>query len=92
MSQFYEYSPRGINQINAEVDGVYYLANNNRVFLYIGKSFRGQGGIKDRLLEHFRAGKWLDVTQFCYTQCQTNKESLELEEAEIEKYDPKYNY
>ncbi len=89
----YKYSESTIeNMANEDVDGVYYLFDEDEdVVLYVGKSFRVNGGIRDRLLEHLRTKNWVDVDVFYFQECQNENETDSLEKEEIKRWKPKYN-
>ncbi|MCH9662059.1 MAG: hypothetical protein K0U66_00175 [Gammaproteobacteria bacterium] len=75
-----------------DVDGVYYLLDDSRVVVYVGKAFRKDGGIKDRLLEHVRLNEWPDVSYFSFQICLNENEAERVEKSEIKRYQPKHNY
>ena len=91
MSGPYKYNRSTIENINKDVDGVYYLLDEDEDVLYVGKSFRDNGGIRDRLLEHLRTKNWMDVDVFYFQECQSESETDSLEKEKIKKYKPKYN-
>ncbi len=90
----YDYDKSVIEQWNNSQGGVYYLGTKNAqgilVVFYIGKAF-GDGGIRQRLLQHLNENKWGDVTHFGYCVCSSEQEALNHEAQEIKLYNPKYN-
>lgn len=90
----YTFSQSVVNNWNSTSNGVYYCGYPSQegklIALYVGKT-TGQGGIRERLLQHLREGGWTGVTHFGYSVCDTSKEAEDLEASEIARIKPKYN-
>lgn len=90
----FEYSKNVIQNWNNTSGGIYYCGainqNGGLGVFYVGKAF-GDGGIRNRLLQHINENKWYDVTHFGYVICSNENESLNLELQEIRRLNPKYN-
>lgn len=90
----YSYNQATLGAWNSNAIGVYYvgyvLQNGNLFAHYVGRAV-GQGGIKNRLLQHLNEDKWLDVTHFGYSGCDTEQEAINFESSEILRLKPKYN-
>lgn len=90
----YPYDKDVITNWKSDAIGVYYLGvktNDNRLIIYyIGRAV-GDGGIRNRLLQHLQENKWFDVKHFGYHVCDTAKEAIDFEATEIATYKPKYN-
>ena len=92
----YLYSEKIIKEWESTSIGVYYIgiktSENQLKIFYIGKA-TGDGGVRERLLEHLSETKWSDATHFgfhFFTGTDTEKIE-EFEKKEITKYKPKYN-
>lgn len=90
----FSYSDDVVRNWNSNAIGVYYCGHITTTGglkpNYIGKGC-GDGGMRSRLLNHLVEEYWPDVTHFGYHKCDTEKEALDFEAEEIEKYKPKYN-
>jgi excinuclease UvrABC nuclease subunit len=90
----YKFDKTTLENWDSNEIGVYYCGvktNEGKLTIYyIGRAI-GEGGIRDRLLQHLSENKWYDVTHFGYEGCDTSKEAIDHESSEIEKYKPKYN-
>ncbi|TSC76475.1 MAG: hypothetical protein G01um101431_608 [Parcubacteria group bacterium Gr01-1014_31] len=88
------YNDEVISSWNSNAIGVYYCGYLNSrevlITLYVGKG-AGEGGIRNRLLEHLRNEYWPDVTHFGYCVCDTKEDANNFEAVEIARLKPKYN-
>lgn len=75
--------------------GVYYCGyvngNSALITLYVGRAAGDGVSVRSRLSDHLRNDSWRDVTHFGYRICSTKKEAEDLEAAEIQRLQPKYN-
>lgn len=90
----YSYNNKTVADWESSPIGVYYCGTPHPTGdvspLYVGRAI-GDGGIRTRLLQHLAEDKWPDVTHFSYTTCDSSKEAIDLEAAEITRIQPKYN-
>ncbi len=90
----YTYSEKVVGDWKSNAIGVYYCGypttEGKLRLLYIGVG-TSENGMRGRLLDHLREDYWPDATHFGYQQCDSAKEALDWESAEILKYKPKYN-
>lgn len=90
----FSYDQKIISDWNSSDIGVYYcglLAPTGSLAVhYVGRAI-GDGGIRNRLLQHLGESKWVDLTHFGFHACDTYAEAIEWEEKEIALYKPRYN-
>ena len=90
----FSYDSDTVSDWDSKTIGVYYCGfkdtDGKLTIYYIGRAI-GDGGVKARLLQHLNENKWRDVTHFGYHFCDTDKEAIDHEAAEIKLYKPKYN-
>ncbi len=90
----YSFDENTVGKWNSEVIGVYYCGakttDGKLTVYYVGRAV-GDGGIRDRLLQHLAEKKWYDVTHFGYEVCGTEQEAINHEASEIFEIKPKYN-
>jgi len=90
----YPYKDGVVRGWDSSAIGVYYcgypLSNGLLATLYVGRAV-GEGGIRNRLMQHLQEDFWSDVNHFGYRVCTTVKEAEDLEASEIKRLQPKYN-
>ena len=90
----FPYDYQTVSNWGSDAIGVYYLGvpttDNKLTIYYIGRAV-GDGGMRERILQHLNEDKWRDVTHFGYHQCDTAAEAIDWEAEEIARYNPKYN-
>ncbi len=90
----FTYSDKIIRDWNFSIIGVYYCGykavSGNLYVLYVGRA-TGEGGIRERLLQHLNENKWARVTHFGYVACDTAREAEDFEAGEIKRLQPTYN-
>jgi excinuclease UvrABC nuclease subunit len=93
-SGHYDYNQQNIIDWNSNAIGIYYcgyiMYNGNFIILYVGRAI-GQGGIRERLLQHLRDDNWPGVTHFAFVVCSTAQEAIDYEAMEITRLQPAYN-
>ena len=90
----HEFDKDVVSDWDSNAIGVYYCGvktpEGKLTVYYVGRAV-GDGGIRNRLLQHLGENKWHDVTHFGYELCDTILEAISHEASEISKYRPKYN-